>query len=447
VNTNNYPTLESSDTLVIFAYAPAGLGHLRVTDALYEGLRDKTHVMVLGARDKNLMFMHRLVSVRIGGKVLMELFQWGPQERIFTRVYRNWLIHHSDEVYRQVTTLLDQRLVKPTRVVFVCTHFSLSFQLSTIRKKIEEEYRVTTFLFMQVTDDSPQFIWYVPGADCIFVPSRSTEKTLKRYGESERLPAVSMKVIPYPVSPYFAQELTPHQLAERKNQTKVASDEKIHIVFPVSGAAVGLSYYQTLLESLHAISDRYFFHIISKQVPFTEKFIRTMLTKKYADVSVSDSDREVVRHYSSLFHRQILGYEVTKPSEQAFKALCKPDTKGGIILLFTEPVGRQERDNINFMIRNKFIPNQIEQKRLWQKALRKETLDGKELHRMSPYRGFRLPENPRQAAKYIQWCLTEGIFTRSIQYRVPLDCDENECRPDGVVRFWREVEEIINNKN
>lgn len=54
--------LSKKSTLVILAYSPTGLGHLRVTNALYEGLPKDISPILLGAQDKTTGNLHRFVS-------------------------------------------------------------------------------------------------------------------------------------------------------------------------------------------------------------------------------------------------------------------------------------------------------------------------------------------------------------------------------------------------
>ena len=54
--------LTNPQTLVIFTTSPAGLGHLRVTDALLEGLPKDAKSFILGAIDPHITYLHRLSS-------------------------------------------------------------------------------------------------------------------------------------------------------------------------------------------------------------------------------------------------------------------------------------------------------------------------------------------------------------------------------------------------
>ena len=47
---------------LVLCYAPAGLGHLRIMDALYHGLPDTVNPVVLGSQDESIRIIHRLTS-------------------------------------------------------------------------------------------------------------------------------------------------------------------------------------------------------------------------------------------------------------------------------------------------------------------------------------------------------------------------------------------------
>ncbi len=63
--------------LLVLTYAPAGLGHLRVTDALYHGLPETVNPVVLGSQDTSIQSIHRLTSVNPVGKAVFDWLQAG----------------------------------------------------------------------------------------------------------------------------------------------------------------------------------------------------------------------------------------------------------------------------------------------------------------------------------------------------------------------------------
>lgn len=424
--------------VLIFAYAKAGLGHLRVTDALYHGLPQGTNPLLLSSGEKSITYLHRLTSVNSLGRSIGEWFQYGTPENLFTHYYRKYLINNTDNIYAQFQTLLNQRYVRSKKILVVATHFSLAHQLAAIKDRLCHERKIKINLVVQVTDDSPQHIWYIPGADLTFVPSSKTRHELLAYGEKTGLPRIKIQVNPYPLSPYLVKYLPGHQFISRLDQLSAQANTKINVIVPVSGAAVGLNYTSRLIRHLHDLSDRFYFHVITKKAPFTAGFIRQMRQKSYVSVFASESERQVVDAYEKLYQEMAVAMEITKPSEQSFKALMSYRQIGGSLLLFTSPVGRQEYDNLEFLLRNHLIPPLFTpEKSLFEKGfilnIRKE-----------PYRGLCLPQVPQAAADYIFGCLTGNIFRRLVLAKIPENTKplvNNELGTDGVFRFWEKTVE------
>jgi len=104
-------SLSDSSLMLVFSYSPAGLGHLRVTEALYDGLPGKVTPILLGSQDKTITYIHRLVSLH---PLMRSLFEWGQsqgaQEYFFTYFYRLSLRKGAKLLYKQVVTLLEQRI-------------------------------------------------------------------------------------------------------------------------------------------------------------------------------------------------------------------------------------------------------------------------------------------------------------------------------------------------
>ena len=323
-------------------------------------------------------------------------------------------------------------------------HFGVANKLAAIKEKLEKELKVKVILAVCVTDDSPQHIWYVAGADVIFVPSLNTKLELVKYAARNNLTAVDIQVLPYPVSPLLAKPLASASFANRQRQTDERSQATIHVAVPISGAAVGTLFTRDLIDELYQRSHRFTFHVICKSVPFTERFIHDMLKRPFVKLYVSTHDREVVSQYELLYKRETIGFEITKPSEQAFKALLSTTSAGGSLLLFSKPVGRQEYDNINFLTRHRLIPTKKQQDMLV-KAVQAENIRKLHQHKnMFAWRSLLLPDHPKEAAVFFLRCLQAGIFTSMLSHneanmRVP----NSEVRSDGVNIFWKKVTEIV----
>lgn len=442
--------LSQKSVVVIFAYSPTGLGHLRVTDALYHGLPEGVSPILLGSQDKSIGALHRFLSIHPLTRVLFEWAQQGFMQYITTYFYHFFLHSRTKLLYQQLVTILDERLEVPKTVIVVATHFGLAHQLAHVKETLMQEKNIRMLLFLQVTDDSPQPIWYVPGADITFVPSIYTKQHLESFRKLFHLPAVPMVVSPYPVAPSFSTHLSAEEHTNRIDQVTLSRKTHIHISLPVPGAAVGTDFIKKLIHLLHDTSDRFVFHIIAKQAPYTRSFLSEMMEIPYVKLHVSTHDRETVNNYEKLLSEFVISLEVTKPSEQSFKALLSPTQKGGVILLFAHPVGRQEYDNIAFLRRHHLLPAEHVQELLWQKAEKKHPLtsplDKEILRTAKTWRGILLPNHAETSAQFITWALKEGLFTAMMHYTSQThttDPHPDELGDTGVKQFWHTVSELV----
>lgn len=445
--------LKEKSLMLVLAYAPAGLGHLRVTEALYHGLPKETTSLLLGSQDKSVGYLHRYMSIHPLSRSIMEWMQRGTPENLFTGFYRWFLRSGSKLLYRQIITLLDQRINPPKTILMVATHFGLAHQLAAIKNTIESERKLKIILVVQVTDDSPQHVWYVNGADLIVVPSEKTKEELIRYGEKAGLPKVDFTVIPYPISPQFIKTLSEDKYKARIDQLDKDSKTVTNIAIPISGAAIGTAFFTVMIDTLIKKSDRFKFHVITKNAFYTKLFINQMLERPCINLHASVFDRGVVEKYEEVYHDNIIALEVTKPSEQAFKTFISTNLVGGSVLLFAHPVGRQEYDNLDFLRRHKLICTKTQQKYLWEKSLRGLSLDSSEdkqlLSEAKNWRGIFLPNNPKESADFIWWCLEQKILKQmALCHVLPHKDDENknEISDNGVEIFWDKVANLLEEK-
>lgn len=440
---------EKKSLVVVFAYVAAGLGHLRITDALLHGLPEGVNPLLFAPVDPLTSFFHRVTSVNRIAKELLEWSQNGTPEDIYTKFFRWFLRSNTEKLYNELSLVYAQRTSLPKTVLIVSTHFGMALQFVAIKKKFEQEKHVKLIIVMQVTDDSPQHLWYVPGIDMTFVPSEKTKQELLAYGRKHNLGDVPMTVFPYPVDPEMEVNLTDNDYKERLNQLDPEAKSSIHLAIPVSGAAVGMTFLTHMIDALHDKSERFTFHIISKSTPFTQDFLKDMVNRPFVKFDVSFSSREIIDKYADLYKRQVISMEITKPSEQAFKALFCPKQKGGTILLFSEPVGRQEYDNLNFLRRHHLIPLKGEMERLWYESEKGLVIDGGGqwiLQNARHWRGLILPKGSMAAATFIQWCMTQGVFHMMAKdFHCPKE-DTQELGSDGVRKFWQKVAEIVEEK-
>ncbi len=441
--------LKDNSLVLILAYVPTGLGHLRVTDALYHGLPQGVISHLLGSHDKSLQYIHRITSIHPIARSLLEWTQTGKVEDIATLYYRRFFALRAAVLYEQLVTILDQRIELPQRVLIVSTHFGLGHGLSEIKDRLIKEKKVKVYLAIVVTDDSPQHIWYTPGADLTFVPSESTKRKLEQYAKKINLPAVNICVVPYPINSTLSKELTSVQNEDRRAQLTKNATVPIHVSIPISGAAVGLQYFRVLIDTLYTLSNSFVFHVITKLNSHTENFVSDMLTRSFVKISSAEHDREIVDKYTECYMNQVIALEVTKPSEQCFKALINPKHRGGSILLFSKPVGRQEYDNLNFLKRHGLIPTVKESQKLLEKSSRDQRLvinDELDLfNEACSWRGIELPEDPALSASFIWWCLREGIF-RKMFHGTKIHADDpnlHELGEDGVVKIWTLISKYL----
>ena len=270
--------LSDKSLLTIFAYAPAGLGHLRVTDALYHGLpKEATTPLLLGSQDNTITYLHRLMSLN---PIIRDLTTWaerGIAENITTHIYRNILRSQTDVLYKQMLTIIDERYTPPTKVLVVATHFGLAHQLAAIKERLEKEKSIKMILVVQVTDDSPHHIWCVPGADLIVVPSEKTKEGLEKY--AKKLGSkIEFVVNAYPISPNLSKPLSESREEQRLLQTDLSKQVSTQVIIPISGAAVQTDYFTKLVTELHKRSSRFIFHIVLKNAPFTKRLLILWLT-------------------------------------------------------------------------------------------------------------------------------------------------------------------------
>lgn len=432
--------LSDDELLIVFATSPTGLGHIRVTDALFHGLPETASPLLLGAQNRSIDTFYRFISLHPFTRFLMEFLQTKPVEKFSTPVLKFYFKKQTKLLYQQFITILGERLTIPKIILVVATHSALAHQISVFKKKLEKETDTRIILLVQVTDDSPQFFWYVEDADLIFVPSEYTKEHLTELGRQANLKRVTIMVNAYPVSPIITRKLSQADLESRIHQLS-STGKFTHISIPVSGAAIGTDYLGKVIHSLHRIDKRYIFHIVSKDAYYTKTFLKRLKKLPYVNLYVSAHDRTTVNNYEQLLVDEKIALEITKPSEQAFKALCRPNQTGGVILLFSKPVGRQEYDNIHFLRKRGMMPLKKEQEALWSYAKNSEDLPSFFNKTISHWRALRLPELPNEAAAFINWCLKQKIFSRMMDYKPK--SDSKETRSDGVSQFWEEVSAYV----
>lgn len=434
--------LTNRKLLLVLAYAPAGLGHLRVADALYHGLPETVNPVVLGSQDKSIQSIHRLTSVNPVGKAVFDWLQGGPYSEQSNQLYRESLRANHRDIYNEMVRLLSERLERPEKILVACTHFGPAHKLAAIKDELQQREHVRMVLAVCVTDDTFQHIWYIDGADLLVVPSEYTKRKYVEYGQRMgNMPRI--EVVPYPVHPRIAEKLDAAQLAAKTRQLDPNSAETIQVSIPISGAAVGTAYVSALMAALRQRSERFLFHVVCKDATFTQDFISELAGKAWIDLRVGKEDRQVVDAYDVLIETQTLALEVTKPSEQTFKCLAGTGARGGVILLFTQPVGTQEFENMDFLGRHALVPSSETNDQLWAMAAHSPRIDAALLARLleesRQWRGVRIPGDPDEAASFIWWMQTSGFFSYMLAGNLDRKVEDQDSRvlgADGVAQFW-----------
>lgn len=432
----------NDDVLVLFTQTQAGLGHLRVTDALRHGMPADIPSTALHSLDKTVTVTHAIASRHVTLRQISDWVQRGWAEEVFTRVYRRYLTHHTDTVWKQMTTLLEAQATKPRTLLIVSTHFGLAHQLGALKDRLAKTYDVKVILVVVVTDDTAIKLWAVNKADYVITPGDKTMRELAAYHAASHFSeATHYLPLPYMVSLRLAVPLSPPEFSSRVSQVKPDGVVPTHIAIPISGAAVQLTYFEELIDDLRSIGVPSHIHVVSLKMPATKEFLGRVMGEERVSVSVSPLPGEVVELYEEVYEDHVIALEVTKPSEQAFKCLLSPKRRGGSILLFSEPVGRQEEDNVWFMDRHDLVPPPSLQKTMWDASEKKHGATEEMRTRAAHWRGLHLPACPHRSARFIAWCKQEGIFDAMVHFSGY--AKNPGLAPDGVKQFWEKMEEII----
>lgn len=442
-----FNVLNQSSVLIIFTYAPAGLGHLRVTDALQAAKPVKTNSLIFGSHDTAITWLHRITSSNLWLRRLMEWIQRDTPQYVFTRIYRWWLRCRANKLYDQFSILLDQYLEKPKKVLIISTHFGLAHQLAVIKKRIEEEYEIDLHLVVQVTDATAQYIWLVPGADLTLVPDDKTKQELIDYRRNQGFRPMKIEVQPYPLNPILIKNLSREEFASKRTQLDPQLKFKINLALPISGAAVGLTFFSKLIKQFLYSPANYQIFLVSKFSRYTKNFILKFINLDSVSIYAGRSDSQVVNDYLLLYKTEVIALEITKPSEQAFKALLDPMQRGGAIMLFCEPVGRQEYDNLKFLQLHNLIPDDETQEEIWQLFSHKKHISQDLKKKVAYWRGIQLPKDPIQAANFIQWLYLEGVFAEMVRFRPDFETDRREVNDQGASIFWKRMHELLGEGN
>lgn len=413
--------------LLIFTYAPAGLGHLRVTDALVDCRLKKYPYIMLGSYDRFITGIHRFTSTNPIARHIFTASQYGWFEDLVTFAYRSILVMTSKQIYLRLKDIIANR-VDVDEVWVVATHFGMAHQIGAVKQRLMKETGKTIRLMVQVTDATSQHIWCIRGADLTFVPSLKTKNDLQAYARRNKMDLL-FEVIPYPLCPGLTKRV---EETDFRFKDFFSIDSQINVAVPISGAAVGLSFVAKLISAVVRKSKRFKFWVLVKKSVYTNFFVKSLSKLPNVNLITGRNDNEMISLYELLYEQNLVHLEITKPSEQAFKAILPPTLVGGSIILFTAPVGRQESENIDFLVRHNLLLVKSDNDEMF---LADNPSD--------IFRTINLPRNPEKAASFIVWALENGLFTKLCSPGFSFSkssLSSGEVGPGGAYEFWKITE-------
>lgn len=426
----------------VITYTDQGLGHLRVSSALESSAPVGVSPILYSPDEEFATILHRISSSNVVMRRILLAIQFGWLERPYTWIYKQYLRLGIKGFEKKIDDLFTLSTVRLDKLVFVTTHFGLAHQLAIIKKSVFCNKKCKFVLIVVVTDDSPQRPWYVSEADMTVVPSDTTKKRLLEIaGKTEA--EFRIEVNPYPISPLLSKRLNSKEFTNRINMTQNIS-EVIKVSLPISGAAVGTDFDLQLIKELNNSKYSFEFNIVGRDRSYVHNFIKNADLIENVNIFTSKEDLEIVEYYDRQFLDTNFLFEITKPSEQSFKALLNPKTVGGVLLLLKRPVGRQELDNINFLIRHFMIPDDAMQQMLFKKAQEGKPPSKTMLKNAKNWRGVRLPKSAKESSRFIQWGLRNGIFTQMVKggnKPSSLDSHAHELGANGADKFWKLIDE------
>lgn len=416
--------------LLIFTYAPAGLGHLRVADALIDSKPKKYSYIMLGSYDRFITNVHRFTSNNPIARLIFTASQYGLLEDFVTFVYRSILIKTSEQIYKQLKNIIDKR-TEIDEIWVIATHFGMAHQIGAVKERLIKETGKKIRLVVQVTDDTSQHMWCVRGSDLTFVPSLYSKKMLEKYSDEHKMNLL-FEVAPYPLSPELTKKIEGDHV---RSKTFSSENEQINVAVPISGATVGISFVAKLITSVQKKSSRFKFWVLVKKSVYTDMFLFTLSKLPNVKIIIGRNDNEMIGLYEQLYRDNLIHVEITKPSEQAFKAILPPSLVGGSLMLFTSPVGRQEFENIDFLVRHELM-------------LKSNYDSGKESNpslRNYP-RAIRLSKDPDIAAGFLLWGVETGLFSKmsAVGFKFSQEAiSSGEVGPNGTDEFWKITEKYF----
>lgn len=416
--------------LLIFTYAPAGLGHLRVADALIDSKPKEYSYIMLGSYDRFITSIHRFTSTNPIARLIFTASQYGLLEDFVTFVYRSILVKTSGQIYKQLKDIIDKR-TETDEIWVIATHFGMAHQIGSIKERLIKDTGKNIRLVVQVTDDTSQHIWCVRGSDLTFVPSLYSKTMLEKYSDRHKM-NLRFDVIPYPLSPELTKKIEGNDI---RSKDFASENEQINVSVPISGAAVGISFVARLITAVQKKSSRFKFWVLVKKSVYTNLFLLILSRLPNVSLIIGRNDNEMISLYERLYWDNLIHIEITKPSEQAFKAILPPSLVGGSTMLFTSPVGRQEFENIDFLVRHGLMVKS-----------NYEGVGEKDSSLVSYPRAIRLSKDPEIAASFILWGVNSGLFSKmsAVGFNFSQQAiSSGEVGPNGTDEFWKITEKYF----
>ncbi len=415
--------------LLIFTYAPTGLGHLRVTDALVDSRPKNIPFVLVDENDSFVTWAHRFTSNNPFGKFIFLRSQYGVFEELFVKAYVHFLTTHTKTLFEQMKHIIAHGN-EVDEIWIVTTHFGTAHQIGAIKEKLMMVTGKKIRLVVQVTDDTYQHIWCVRGADLTFLPSKFVKEKFESYTKRQGI-EFNGQVLPYPLSPLLTAILPTSR--GKRSDVFTNNGDTVRVAVPISGAAVGVPYLIQLIMKLRELSSRFEFWVLIKKNVYTKLYISILSKIAGVIVVVAKTDTEMVDLYELMYKQNMIHLEVTKPSEQAFKAIISPRRVGGSVLLFTAPVGRQEIDNLDFLARHELVQRQ----RKGQETMSLDSVP-------DSLRSIILAKDPTSAARFIFWATESGLFAKMTDINFSFSkhsLSSHEIGPDGTRLFWEKLAE------
>lgn len=430
----------------------AGLGHNRVRQAISEaislnGVRHRVDEITV--KDMLASHAHGMGSNNKLAKWWTETIQQSvPLQRIIAGPYNEAILRHDAEVVvRAAQTFLDR--CQNNEILLIAFHPDIAYNLCFFKTQLARRYNKNIRIAVYMTDHllKPQYPWYQIDADFLIVPDHESgvqalsqleywEKTMqgKRPEGVSGIPKIIE--VPYPIDPRLVQPLDRDSYQRRLERLRSDNGERLRMVMPLGGSAPQTKFMRSFAAGLVNTMD------ISTVAKATDSLVDFLSELRDLGVGVKAAleSNEVLDLFIRTIETLLPEFFVTKPSEQTNLTLATPRQVGGGIVLLTEPVGDQEKQNLRWLQKRGLIPSDRDAELLDQHLLRLrmdklEELRSKARH----WRGLRLPSDSAQAVRFVLAARNFGIFEAMGNYQPATPSTETVW--NGAQIFWQKMDE------